>query len=124
MFYISHDPAPVSAPRVVPVSFPTSPPFFASRLSLLFFVPHPRTWSGHASPEAWRLFHWLPGVSGLHNGAPPAPIPTLFRSSGERFPRLRCRRPPEPSVLFRLKTPIYSSSYSRRPPRKSEEASF
>ncbi|KAJ1113048.1 hypothetical protein NDU88_001307 [Pleurodeles waltl] len=75
------------------------------RLPLLFFVPHPRTWSGHASPEAWRLFHGLPGVSSLHNGAPPAPTPTLFHSSGERFPRLRCRRPPEPSVLFRLKTP-------------------
>ncbi|KAJ1163222.1 hypothetical protein NDU88_003685 [Pleurodeles waltl] len=69
------------------------------RLPLLFFVPHPRTWSGHASPEAWRLFHGLPGVSGLHNGAPPAPTPMLFRSSGERFPCLRCRRPPEPGSI-------------------------
>ncbi|KAJ1189293.1 hypothetical protein NDU88_006041 [Pleurodeles waltl] len=104
-----------NAPRVVPVSSPpSSPPANRSFLP----VTHLRTWSGHASPEAWRLIHRYPRASGLRfrNGTPPFQIPTSFRSSGERFLRLLGQRPPDPSVPFRLITPVYSSSNSRRPP--------
>ncbi|KAJ1144062.1 hypothetical protein NDU88_010364 [Pleurodeles waltl] len=97
-------------------------PFFTSRP--LPLVPHPVPGVATLLLKRGGSYAKLPGVSGLHQGFPSAPTPALFRSSGERLLRLWCRCPLESSILLQSNTPGPSTSYSRRTPRKGEEASF
>ncbi|KAJ1208445.1 hypothetical protein NDU88_003831 [Pleurodeles waltl] len=86
---------------------PCSAPFLHLPAFLYLPPPDPFLLVPHPVPGVAKLllkrggsFTKLPGVSSLHQGIPSAPIPALFRSSGERSLRLWCRRPLEPFVLL------------------------